>query len=313
MSDSILLFYNGRRLVLLTGFCGAHHLFRTPDAFLAETHAGNVRLMALNAQHPPLLTDSGHAQLPFAFTPFGHAHLGHSLDTGHVGFTGERLDKASGCYVLGAGYRYYSPVLMRFQQCDSLSPFGEGGINQYSYCLNDPVNRTDPSGRSPRPLRWFNSLFHRRDATRQEFAGTSRAPANPTGAHAMNDSSLSLEHNRPHPPSYFEAMEGPPPPYVPSSRQNTWAGAPAYREYPSRAEQLLEFQGDRLLEVKSLLAYRDALQRSRDSSLPVLAQSAAISTLKSFAKDRRPLQTDNGILDAVRTASQVYDVRNGRR
>ncbi|OKA17200.1 hypothetical protein BOH74_23100, partial [Pseudomonas versuta] len=31
---------------------------------------------------------------------------------------------------------------------DSLSPFGEGGLNGYSYCAGDPVNRIDPSGHS---------------------------------------------------------------------------------------------------------------------------------------------------------------------
>lgn len=43
----------------------------------------------------------------------------------------------------------YSPVMMRFVSSDRLSPFGKGGINAYAYCLNDPINCTDPSGRFP--------------------------------------------------------------------------------------------------------------------------------------------------------------------
>jgi hypothetical protein len=35
---------------------------------------------------------------------------------------------------------------MRFNSPDSWSPFGEGGINSYTYCLGDPVNGTDRSG-----------------------------------------------------------------------------------------------------------------------------------------------------------------------
>ncbi|WP_397457346.1 RHS repeat-associated core domain-containing protein, partial [Pseudomonas versuta] len=35
---------------------------------------------------------------------------------------------------------------MRFHSRDSLSPFGEGGLNGYAYCAGDPVNRIDPSG-----------------------------------------------------------------------------------------------------------------------------------------------------------------------
>ncbi|ORC43846.1 hypothetical protein BZK31_28960, partial [Pseudomonas floridensis] len=36
-----------------------------------------------------------------------------------------------------------------FNSPDSLSPFGKGGLNAYAYCLGDPVNRKDPTGRVP--------------------------------------------------------------------------------------------------------------------------------------------------------------------
>lgn len=63
-----------------------------------------------------------------------------------LGFNGERKDVVTGCYHLGNGYRMYNPRLMRFHASDSLSPFGQGGINSYAYCLGNPVNRRDPSG-----------------------------------------------------------------------------------------------------------------------------------------------------------------------
>jgi hypothetical protein len=37
-------------------------------------------------------------------------------------------------------------VLTRFASYDSASPFGDYGINGYSYCLGDPLNYRDPSG-----------------------------------------------------------------------------------------------------------------------------------------------------------------------
>lgn len=63
-----------------------------------------------------------------------------------VGFNGEMLDGHAGIYLLGKGYRGYSPVLMRFIAPDSWSPFGAGGLNTYAYCAGDPVTRSDPSG-----------------------------------------------------------------------------------------------------------------------------------------------------------------------
>ena len=56
-------------------------------------------------------------------------------------------EQDTGWYFLG-DYRIYNPVLMRFHSRDSLSPFGEGGLNGYAYCAGDPVNRIDPSGHS---------------------------------------------------------------------------------------------------------------------------------------------------------------------
>lgn len=63
-----------------------------------------------------------------------------------LGFNGERLAVELTSYLLGNGYRAFSPALMRFLSADSFSPFGEGGVNSYAFCSNDPVNRQDPSG-----------------------------------------------------------------------------------------------------------------------------------------------------------------------
>ncbi|WP_245399012.1 RHS repeat-associated core domain-containing protein, partial [Pseudomonas syringae] len=81
------------------------------------------------------------------------------------GYTGQRLDPVTGHYLLGNGYRAFNPVLMRFNSPDSLSPFGEGGLNAYGYCGGDPVNRIDLTGHM------FNlSNFFRRIAPRERRA-----------------------------------------------------------------------------------------------------------------------------------------------
>ncbi|WP_416221048.1 RHS repeat-associated core domain-containing protein [Pseudomonas sp. RP23018S] len=75
------------------------------------------------------------------YSPYGHH--GSAL---YPSFSGERYDPCSRTYLLGQGFRGYSPALMRFLAVDSLSPFGRGGLNAYAYCAGDPVNFVDPTG-----------------------------------------------------------------------------------------------------------------------------------------------------------------------
>lgn len=80
----------------------------------------------------------------FAHTPFGQRSPAAEDETG-PGFNGQYLEP-SGAYLLGNGYRAYSPTLRRFNSPDSYSPFGAGGLNSYAYCQGEPVNHRDPSG-----------------------------------------------------------------------------------------------------------------------------------------------------------------------
>jgi RHS repeat-associated protein len=60
-------------------------------------------------------------------------------------FTGQRLDD-TGLYYYGA--RYYDPTIGRFISPDSIvqSPNNPQSLNRYSYCLNNPLRYTDPTG-----------------------------------------------------------------------------------------------------------------------------------------------------------------------
>ncbi|MBU6961507.1 hypothetical protein KRR23_27710 [Pseudomonas sp. CVAP len=83
----------------------------------------------------------------FAYTPFGYR----PYDWAHhswIGFNGQPIDRVTGCYHLGNGERVYDPDYQRFQTRDKFSPFGKGGANNRSYCHNDPVNYSDPSGQA---------------------------------------------------------------------------------------------------------------------------------------------------------------------
>ncbi|VVN82094.1 RHS repeat-associated core domain-containing protein [Pseudomonas fluorescens] len=117
-------------------------------------------LLATDQQHSVLKTTGTNPQ-QMAYTAYGH----HPVESGLsslLGFNGERPDSITGHYLLGQGNRAFNPVLMRFNSPDELSPFGEGGINPYAYCGNDPINRYDPTGNIPvanfRPWN-FTKLF----------------------------------------------------------------------------------------------------------------------------------------------------------
>ncbi|MCH5570997.1 RHS repeat-associated core domain-containing protein [Pseudomonas syringae] len=109
---------------------------------LATQSALATLLIGSDQQHSVLHTVSAGLPAAIAYTPYGHRQALNPLP----GFNGERPDPLTGHYLLGNGYRAYNPVLMRFNSPDSLSPFGNGGVNAYGYCAGDPVNRSDPTG-----------------------------------------------------------------------------------------------------------------------------------------------------------------------
>ncbi|WP_409519882.1 RHS repeat-associated core domain-containing protein [Pseudomonas sp.] len=83
----------------------------------------------------------------FGYSPYGYS-VRVTQDISLIGFGGEPKDRI-GLYLLGQGYRAYSPSLMRYLSPDALSPFDAGGINAFAYCKADPINFTDPSGKMP--------------------------------------------------------------------------------------------------------------------------------------------------------------------
>ncbi|WP_460042122.1 RHS repeat-associated core domain-containing protein [Pseudomonas sp. S2_H01] len=126
---------------------GALHrrVMQFDDHVLAEQRAAETVLPATDLQRSVLHSVDAQGQQGIAYSPYGHRPSASDVFS-LLGFAGERPDPVTGHYPLGKGYRAYNPVLMRFNQPDSLSPFGEGGVNAYAYCQGDPVNRSDPTG-----------------------------------------------------------------------------------------------------------------------------------------------------------------------
>ncbi|MCX2684369.1 RHS repeat-associated core domain-containing protein [Pseudomonas sp. DCB_AW] len=82
-----------------------------------------------------------------SYPPYGWG--GSRPESSMLKFNGEMRDKLNDGYHLGKGKRLYLPTIMRFTSPDDFSPFLRGGINCYAYCLGDPVNYMDTTGRVP--------------------------------------------------------------------------------------------------------------------------------------------------------------------
>jgi len=80
-----------------------------------------------------------------SYAPYGVRHPAANPEN-LPGFNGQPIDKVTGYYLLGNGYRAFNPVLMRFNSPDSLGPFEKAGLNAYAYCKGDPINSFDPDG-----------------------------------------------------------------------------------------------------------------------------------------------------------------------
>ncbi|WP_086936709.1 MULTISPECIES: RHS repeat-associated core domain-containing protein [Pseudomonas] len=148
-------FYLQKRLTCeIQGSIG-RSIFQQADQLLAQQQRQNgaveTTLLTTDQQRSVLHALNATQPYALAYTPYGHRPPENGL-LSLLGFNGERSDPVTGHYLLGNGYRAFNPVLMRFNSPDTLSPFGEGGLNTYVYCAADPVNRNDPTGHVWRPL-----------------------------------------------------------------------------------------------------------------------------------------------------------------
>ncbi|GAB7529671.1 hypothetical protein PS3A_20800 [Pseudomonas sp. 3A(2025)] len=142
-------FYHLNRLTTdIQGQIGTSWL-QAQDQLLAQWQQDTGKhehvLIATDAPGSVIHALGGDQSRAFGYMPYG-TRMPKQAPLHLPGFNSERLDPVTGHYLLGNGYRAFNPVLMRFNSPDSLSPFGEGGLNAYGYCGGDPVNRVDPTG-----------------------------------------------------------------------------------------------------------------------------------------------------------------------
>ncbi len=83
----------------------------------------------------------------YGYYPFGNERFNDPKPAFSVTnrYTGQQLDEETGLYFYGS--RYYDPELARFIQPDSVVPGGGSqSLNRYTYCVNNPLKFTDPTG-----------------------------------------------------------------------------------------------------------------------------------------------------------------------
>jgi RHS repeat-associated protein len=125
-------------------------IFQHDDQLLAQhdqqNHWVESSLLVTDQMRSVLQVVRANQSSSITYTPYGHRLTGGGLPS-LLGFNGARPDLITGHYLLGNGYRAFNPILMRFNSPDNLSPFGRGGLNSYTYCSGDPINRYDENGR----------------------------------------------------------------------------------------------------------------------------------------------------------------------
>jgi RHS repeat-associated protein len=93
------------------------------------------------------------------YTPFGETRSLTGPDVTDKLFTGQILDD-TGLYYYNA--RYYDPTIGCFISSDTIipNPSNPQSFNRYSYCLNNPLKYTDPSGQSYQLDEDYEQVLH---------------------------------------------------------------------------------------------------------------------------------------------------------
>jgi RHS repeat-associated protein len=121
---------------------------RGDGVVLAERQAGagpKSLLLASDHNNSVLSEVNNGAANSVAYSAYGYPSAEQPVNT-RLGYNGEFSEPLTGWQLLGNGYRAFNSTLMRFHSPDSWSPFGDGGVNAYAYCMGNPIMFTDPSG-----------------------------------------------------------------------------------------------------------------------------------------------------------------------
>lgn len=185
-----------------------------------------------------------------------------------LGFTGAYLDPILSGYPLGNGYRVYLPSMMRFSAPDESSPFDGGGLNPYSYCAGDPINRIDPSGHMFEDIEGMNTVeaVSAKNPTHHPAAPDRPHPSSgsgdrPIATQPTHERWAALE--RPNPPVTSRPLRKPQPP---SSDSSDWRSRTLAPRGPKVQDRTLEQLNDR--ERRQVVSARTFLEKLPENVAP---------------------------------------------
>ncbi|MGG1943898.1 RHS repeat-associated core domain-containing protein [Trinickia sp. NRRL B-1857] len=164
-----------------------------------------------------------------------------------IGYTGSHVDTGTRYCVLGNGYRWYNPALMRFMSSDDWSPFGPGGINPYVYCMDDPINASDPSGHAP--WGWLGKMTRRLRAALPDGS----IDAENSALHSKSSSSTLAKFFGHHRPERSGSMRSDRVPIVAAYREEE-AAREALENYLAVDEQAEQAWAERMRRVPAQAA-----------------------------------------------------------
>lgn len=162
-------FYQTSKLTTVIGNDQKRSMLRIealPLAELSEKEASSTKLLATDEMGSVLIVRTpDDMQINHSYTAFGYNHK-LPAEFAAIGYNGEYMLENMHLYLLGQGHRGFSTEIGRFIAPDNAgSPFGRGGINAFTYCLNDPMNRKDETGMWSifKPRTWFRNTQTKKD------------------------------------------------------------------------------------------------------------------------------------------------------